>query len=111
MELMAYRCKACGKRTHPKRLVCDACGGREWKPEPLTGEVTLLTYTRVHNLPEGIDRAYLDFGIVEFANGVRVTGQLDLKGEAKAGMKLRADVDVVRVVEGEEKVGFVFREE
>lgn len=110
MELLAYRCETCGKWTHPKRLVCDACGGRAWTSASLTGEATLLTWTRVHNLPEGIDKEVLDFGIVEFENGVRVTGQLALTGEARVGMKLKADVGVVRVVQGEEKLGFIFRE-
>ena len=110
MKLCAYRCEQCGKLTHPKRLVCDGCGGRAFAEEPLDGTVTLLTHTRVHNLPAGIDKPWLDFGIVEFENGVRVTGQLELKSAAQTGMKLEATVDTVRVVDGEEKQGFVFRE-
>ena len=110
MKMCAYRCEQCGKLTHPKRLVCDGCGGRAFAETPLEGEVTLLTYTRVHNLPAGIKKPYLDFGIVEFANGVRVTGQLELRTEAHIGMKLEAAVGTVRIVEGQEKQGFLFRE-
>ena len=110
MELKAYRCKTCGKLTHPRRLVCDACGGRAFAEEPLTGEVTLLTHTRVHNLPEGIDKPWLDFGIVEFENGVRVTGQLSVKDVPCMGMKLRAAEGTVRVLDGEEQQGFIFTE-
>ena len=110
MKLCAYRCDQCGKLTHPKRLVCDVCGGRAFGEEPLEGTAVLLTYTRVHNLPAGIEKPYLDFGIVEFENGVRVTGQLELKNSAYAGMKLETTVGTVRVVDGEEKQGFIFRE-
>ncbi len=109
MEMLAYRCTACGKLTHPKRIICDACGGREFTEEPLTGTVTLLTYTRVHNLPEGIDKPYLDFGIAEFENGVRVTGQLELSRPAEKGMKLEAAFGTVRVLHGEEKQGYIFK--
>ena len=110
MEKKAYRCVQCGKVTHPKRIVCDACGGREFTEEPLEGKVTLLTHTRVHNLPEGVERPYLDFGIVEFTNGVRVTGQLAVKDHAVAGMELEATCGTVRVLHGEEKQGFIFTE-
>ena len=87
MKLYAYRCRQ------------------------LEGTVTLLTHTRVHCLPEGINRPYLDFGLVEFENGVRAVGQLRLQSAAWIGMKLRAGVDVVRVLRGEEKYGFVFEED
>ena len=55
MKLYAYRCRQCGRRTYPARLICDCCGGRDFEPEPLEGTVTLLTHTRVHCLPEGIN--------------------------------------------------------
>ena len=110
MKLCAYRCENCGKLIHPAPLVCDRCGGRAFAEEPLSGRVRLLTFTRVHNLPAGIDKPFLDFGIVEFANGVRVTGQLALYGEGRIGMELETGVGTVRVVDGEEKQGFIFGE-
>ncbi len=111
MELFAYRCEKCGKLTHPKRIICDVCGGRNYSSEPLEGYATLLTHTRVHNLPVGIDKPYLDFGIVEFDNGVRVTGQLEMKGEAVTGMRVLATVGTVRQLYGEDKQGFIFKED
>ena len=110
MELYAYRCKNCGKLHHPARLVCDACGGREFEPEPLTGSAKLLSWTHLNNLPSGIDAPYLEFGILEFENGVRVSGRLETKNPPAIGQILRADVGVVRVVDGEEKPGFIFRD-
>lgn len=110
MKMIAYRCEHCGKLFHPRRLICDGCGGRDFAEEPLDGFATLLTHTRVHNLPAGIEREYLDFGIVEFENGLRVTGQLDLEHPAVQGMKLKADFGVVREVNGEKKEGYIFKE-
>ena len=48
---------------------------------------------------------------MEFENGVRAVGQLRLQSAAWIGMKLRAGVDVMRVLRGEEKYGFVFEED
>ncbi len=110
MKLCAYRCRRCGATDHPKLLVCAACGGRAFDEVPLEGMVTLLTYTRVYNLPEGIDKPYLDFGIVEFENGVRVTGQLEVRGEARIGMKLKAETGVVRLLPDGPREGFIFKE-
>lgn len=110
MEMLAYRCEKCGKVTHPKRIICDVCGSRDFQAEPLSGTVTLLTHTRVHNLPAGIDKPYLDFGIVEFENGIRVTGQLELTSPAVSGMKLEATFGTVRELYGEEKQGYIFKE-
>ena len=97
--MFGYRCKKCGKLHHPAHLVCDKCGGREFAEEVLDGEGTLLTYTRVYNLPAGIDKSQLDFGIVEM---------LDVKGEVETGMKLKATEGVVRVMNGVEHRGFIF---
>lgn len=73
--------------------------------------MTAVTHTRVHCLPGRVNWPYLDFGLVEFENGVRAVGQLRLQSAAWIGMKLRAGVDVMRVLRGEEKYGFVFEED
>jgi hypothetical protein len=63
----------------------------------------------VWNLPEGYTQKYLTFGIVQFENGLKASGQLDVE-EPKMGMKLNATVE-----ESDERPGkpvniFVFRE-
>ncbi|MCK5010068.1 MAG: DNA-binding protein, partial [Deltaproteobacteria bacterium] len=68
----------------------------------------LLTWTRAWNLPEGYNKKYLLFGIVQFENGLRASGQLEVE-EPETGMKLVAEVD-----ESDERPGdpvniFVFR--
>lgn len=106
--MYGYRCNKCGKLHHPARLVCDTCDGREFNEEILDGEGVLLTHTRVYNLPAGIDKPQLDFGMVAMRDGVSVSGQLDVDGEIETGMKLRATEGVVRVMNGAEHTGFIF---
>lgn len=105
-----YRCNNCGKLHHPARLVCDKCSAREFTEEVLDGEGTLLTHTRVYNLPVGIDKPFLDFGIVAMRDGVSVSAQIHVDGEVKTGMKLRATEGVIRELGGVEHTGFIFVE-
>ena len=52
-KMFAYKCRACGELHHPKHYVCRKCNARDFEEVELDGEVTLLTYTVVYNLPEG----------------------------------------------------------
>lgn len=116
-QMYAYKCKKCGKLHHPRYVVCQNpdCDGREFEQIPLEGKCKLLTWTRVFNLPEGYMMPWLNFGIVEFENGVRVTGQIGFDDGIEVGMELVATVGVVRThrilyketIETEE-FGFIF---
>jgi uncharacterized OB-fold protein len=75
----------------------------------LEGPCTLLSWTRLWNLPEGYTKKNMMFGIVEFENGLRASGQLEVD-EPKTGMKL-----VSTVVESDERPGdpvkvFIFKQ-
>ncbi|KLU59496.1 hypothetical protein CEB3_c44820 [Peptococcaceae bacterium CEB3] len=107
-EMQAYQCTQCGELHHPLHYVCRKCGGRDFKEVPLRGEAALLTWTKVYNLPEGYMRPSLGFCIVEFENGLRVAGQLEVDRPI-FGMKVRAVVDVVREGVGEDYYGFIFK--
>ncbi|MEW5865564.1 MAG: OB-fold domain-containing protein [Bacillota bacterium] len=105
--MYAYKCTACGKLYHPSRAVCRECGGREFEEIPLEGEGTLLTYTRVYALPEGYMKPWIAFGIVEFPNGLRVSGQM-ATDDLATGMKVRATVGLVKEGVGKDYYGFIF---
>ena len=116
-QMYAYRCTKCGKLHHPRYVVCQNpdCDGREFTEEPLGGKCKLLTWTRVYNLPEGYMQPWLHFGVVEFENGVRATGQVGFDDGIESGMELLATVGVVRtrrILYKEsidcEETGFVF---
>ena len=68
------------------------------------------------NLPEGYMCPWLNFGIVEFDNGVRATGQIGFDDGIETGMDLIATVGVVKekVIKYKETVvepqyGFIFQ--
>ena len=108
-QMYAYKCKKCGKLHHPRYIVCQNpdCDGREFEKIPLEGHCKLLTWTRVFNLPEGYMCPWLNFGIVEFDNGVRATGQIGFDDGIESGM------DTVLVLSGittrEEMLNYPYR--
>lgn len=107
-EMYAYKCTACGELHHPKHYVCKKCGNRKFEEVPLSGEVTLVTYTKVYNLPEGYMKPYIGFGIAKFTNGLVVSGQLEVENP-QIGMKLMATVGVVKEGIGKDYYGFIFK--
>jgi len=97
-KIMAYRCLTCGTAYYPAPMVCGKCSarrdpvtGKGWEAFGLEGSCQLLTWTRVWNLPEGYTKKYLLFGIVQFENGLRASGQLEVE-DPKTGMRLNATV-------------------
>ena len=116
-KILAYKCDACGAIFYPSTMICSKCGarrdpvtGRGWSTFDLEGPCTLLTWTRVWNLPEGFNKKFLMFGIVAFPNGLKASGRIELEGDPKIGMKLDA-----KVIESDERPGkpvkvFVFSE-
>ena len=115
-HISGYRCLKCGAIYYPAPMVCAKCDairdpvtGRGWEAFDIEGPCTLLTWTRVWNLPEGFNTKSLMFGMVEFANGLRASGRLECDGDPVIGSRLEATV-----VEADERPGppvkvFVFR--
>ena len=68
-----------------------------------------MTWTRVWNLPEGYTEKYLLFGIVQFENGLRASGQLEVD-KPKTGMQLYATVKESDERPGKPVSVFVFKE-
>jgi uncharacterized protein len=108
-HMYAYKCSVCGQLHHPKHYVCRKCGNREFEEVILDGEVALLTYTKVYNLPEGYMKPYLYFGIVKFENGLTVSGQLEVENPV-IGMKLISTVGVVKESININHYGFIFKD-
>jgi uncharacterized OB-fold protein len=106
-KMFAYKCSNCGELHHPKHFVCRKCGGRDFEEINLEGKVTLITYTKVYNLPDGYMKPYLAFGIVKFENGLTVSGQIDAEG-LNIGMKLKTTVGIVKEGIGKDYYGFIF---
>lgn len=76
-RLEAGKCKKCGKILFPGRLVCPACGHREFETIRLSGKGKLVTHTITRVAPEGYgDQVPYGVGIVEMEEGVRVMAQI-----------------------------------
>lgn len=78
IEITGYKCKKCGKLHFPFHDRCLSCKGREFDEVKPQGNAKLLTFTRIYNLPWGFDQRYLTIGVVEFENGLRAMGQVDV---------------------------------
>ena len=106
-HIYGYRCLKCDSIYYPAPMICKKCDakrdpvtGKGWETFELEGPCTLLTWTRVWNLPEGFNVKFLLFGMVEFPNGLRASGRIEMEGDPKIGQTLEA-----RCVEADERPG------
>jgi uncharacterized OB-fold protein len=107
MEMYAYKCDACGELHHPKHFVCRECGAVKFTEIPLGGRATVLTWTKVYNLPEGYMKPYLCFVIAKFENGLTVSGRIN-SDKPEIGQNVIAKVDIVKEGVGRDFYGFIF---
>ncbi len=103
----AARCNKCGQLSYPTHYYCSKCNATEFSPIPISGEGTLLTFTRAYALSLDYEQLYVTFGIVQMDQGVRATGQLDIQ-EPVLGMRVRATVGPVRDIGGRDVFGLRF---
>jgi uncharacterized OB-fold protein len=106
-DFIGYICEACSAKTYPRHARCPVCGKTDFRPAPLEGKATLLTFTRVHMLSLAYMERYITLGIVEFDSGFRALGRLRV-AEPKIGMKLTAETGPVRTEDLESTQGLWF---
>ncbi|MDF1569942.1 MAG: DNA-binding protein [Spirochaetaceae bacterium] len=111
----AWKCESCGEIFYPAPMICSKCGVRRdpvtnkgWSTFEMEGPCTLLTWTRVWNLPEGYNKKFLQFGIVEFENGLRASGRVEVE-KPETGMKLTTTVEESDERPGDPVNVFVFK--
>lgn len=76
-RLEAARCEGCSKILYPPRMVCPACGGRDFEQLVLPRDGKVLTFTVVRVPPAGFtEQSPLPIALVELDNGVRVMVQI-----------------------------------
>jgi len=107
MAMNAYKCTTCGLLHHPRHYICKGCGAREFQETTLEGEATVVTWTKVYNLPEGYMMPYLCFAIVRFENGLTVTGRINCD-QPKTGMKVTSNIGMIKEGIGVDYYGFIF---
>jgi hypothetical protein len=110
IAIVAYKCKKCGKLHYPYHDRCMECKSREFQEVEPAGDVKLLTFTRIYNLPWGFDQRYLIIGVGEFENGVRAMGRINVDESypLATGMTLEPSWAPVRITHGENVYGLVF---
>jgi uncharacterized OB-fold protein len=93
-------CKKCGKWHFPPRLICDACGSREFETKTMrrTGKVITHTIIRVPPAPYK-DQAPYVVAVVEMDDGPRITTQLVdcTEDKLKIGMPVRLEFRKINV--------------
>ncbi|MCK4273239.1 Zn-ribbon domain-containing OB-fold protein [bacterium] len=98
-RLEANKCKKCGQTSFPPRLVCPACGSREFEATKLPQTGTLLTYTVIRVAPsQFVDEAPYAVGVVELDGGTRITSQItDCSLDAiRIGQKMKVEFRRIR---------------
>jgi uncharacterized OB-fold protein len=58
LEIVAFKCKKCGKLHYPYHDRCLECMNREFEKVEPQGNAKLLTFTRIYNLPWGFDERF-----------------------------------------------------
>ncbi len=105
-KMTGFKCKSCGRVMYPRHERCLGCKDTDFEEVELAKKGTLLTYTKLYALPEGIEMPPLVLGIVDFG-GVRAIGQLTTD-DVKVGMKFRPVWGKLRKLGGKEIYGFRF---
>ncbi len=110
IEIVAYKCKKCGKVHFPFHDRCLECKGREFEKIKPQGSAKLITFSQIFNLPWGFDNRFIFVGVAEFENGVKAMGQIaaNSPSELKPGMTMKPTWDIVRVISGENVYGLKF---
>jgi uncharacterized OB-fold protein len=102
----AVKCKKCGKVCFPLRIVCPACGAREFDKIQINTSGTVETYTVIRVAPAPfIDQAPYPIAIVNLGDDVRILCQVaDCEPEElKIGMKVRLEFRKIQQ-EGEDGI-------
>lgn len=106
-KMIGVKCTSCGAVYYPKRDCCPKCRSIKLEETEIGDQGELITYTELWAVPKGISQMPLVLGIVQFASGTRVLGQVSAK-EVKVGMCLKPVWAVVRKVQEKEVHGFKF---
>jgi uncharacterized OB-fold protein len=91
-QLMAGKCKKCGKIHFPPRQLCNECLSTEFEWTQIPTQGKLLTYTIIHVAPTQFQTmAPYGIGIIELDDGVRIPGMIKNASLDKitVGMPLR----------------------
>jgi len=90
----AGKCKKCGKVSFPPRLICPACGTREFDKTKINDHGKIETFTIIRVAPSGFgDQVPYAIAIIDLGEGVRILAQVaDCEPEElKIGLPVRLE--------------------
>jgi hypothetical protein len=75
--LTGVRCGRCGELAIPPKEFCPACGGRDWRAVPLSGEGVIASYTIIRVAPprHAAEVPYA-VAVVRLKDGVQLLGRV-----------------------------------
>jgi uncharacterized OB-fold protein len=74
-RIMASQCASCGNKVFPPRADCAECMGAEFEFTEISGEGTILTYTKIEAAPAGFeDEVPFTIGVVDLKEQGRLLG-------------------------------------
>jgi len=91
-------CTKCGKWFFPPRLVCDACGAREFETRAMQRTGKILTHTVIRVAPAPfVDQAPFAIAVVEMDDGPCITTQVVdwSDGQLEIGQPVRLEFRLV----------------
>ncbi len=93
-QLMAGKCKQCGKLHLPPRPLCDKCLSQKFKWIKISKEGKLLTYTTIYVAPQQFQAMVpYSVGIVQLEGELKLPGMIMnlSENQLKIGMSLEID--------------------
>ncbi len=105
-KLIGCKCNNCGKKIYPKRIICPECKQKSFSDFEIDKIGTIITYTKLYAVPDGLDVKPLLLGVADF-NGINIMGQITNK-EIKIGDKIRPFWGKLRKSQTDEIFGFKF---
>ncbi len=104
-RLMGSRCAACEQLSFPPRADCPACRHGEFEYAEMTGQGTVVTFTRIEAAPAGFeDEVPFTVGVIDLAETGRLLawfGETIPEAEIAVGMEVQV---VPRMFEEEEEI-------
>ncbi len=110
-KIVGIKCQKCGKIQHEDHLRCLKCKNDTFEKIEANGECTLLTYTILNAPPsEFRDKQSYGIAVVEFENGIKALGQIEIRENLKTGMKLKPVYEkICKNLDGIEIYDYVFK--
>lgn len=110
-KIIRIKCKKCGLFQDQDHRRCLKCKNDTFEKIEANGNWTLLTYTILNAPPsEFRDKQSYGIGVVEFENGIKTLGQIEIRENIKIGMKLKPVYEkICENLDGIEIYDYVFK--